>query len=146
MFFLKTRGWTQLGNSQSTTVLRICRDEHLLTQDCVPTPCFCTYTEAKAGTRNGGFPERRTAELGTAKNRENRLKSQVPKGFSNHHPGWSPAIVQIQTQSLDSRKELSSAWAGTCLARSCPPSQGFRQDHRPLGWVNHEVDFLLSMP
>lgn len=145
--FLKTRGWTWLGNSLCTaTVLPKSKDEHLLTLLCVPKPCFCTYTEAKAGTRNSGFPERWTAELGSTKKPEHRLKFQAPKGFSNHCLGWSPAIVQIQTQSLDSRKKLSSACADACLAHPCPPSQGFQQEHRILGQVNHEVGFLLSMP
>lgn len=107
---------------------------------CVPTPCFCTYTEAKVGTRKGGFPERWTAELGSGKKPEHRLKSQGPKGFSIPHLCWSPGLVQILTQSLNLRKELSSAWPGLCLAHPCPPSQGFQQEHRLLGQVSHEVE------
>lgn len=95
--FPKSRRWTQPGNSLCTTiVLYICRDKHLLTLVCVPTPCFST--ETKVGTRKSGFLERWTAELGSTEKPEPRLKSQAPKDFSIHHLGWSLAIVQIQTK------------------------------------------------
>lgn len=116
-----------------TTVLHIRRNELLMKLVCAPTPCFCTYIEAKFGTRNGGFPESWTAVLGSTKKSEHRLKFQAPKGFSIHHLSQSLAIVQIQTHILTSGGEVSSAWTKVCLAQSCPSSQGFQQDHRLLG-------------
>lgn len=79
---LKTRGWGWLGNSQCTAmVLHKSRDEHLLTLVCVPTSCYRTYAKAKVGTRNGVFPKRWRAELGSTKKPEHGLKSHSPEGF-----------------------------------------------------------------
>lgn len=122
----------------TATVLPKSRNEHLLTLVCVPTPCFCTYTEAKAGTRNGAFPERQTAELQSTKKPEHRLKSQAPKHFSNHRPAWSPAMVQIQTRSLNLRKELSSvhAWGMPSHPRRAFSRNIEYLDRSTMRWVS----------